>query len=333
MAYVGNFPNSVKMKRSQKEVSLFLKRRFLVWGNSAGFSLTEVMVGGAVLAGVALAGARMFKDQRSAQKNVNADQVLATFHSNLTRVLHDANNCNATLRGFSGQAAPTVAGTMWSDLTEIYRCTGCTVTETNYYAHVSSIPDAFRLRWLGENDWVDKTLTGTADDSKSTKTWRLTGLDLYPPLNGTGNGKITATYQLNPNFKPGGGKSVKKDINIAMRFTQGATPTFRECASQLESSVNNLQADICAGMAQVSSTGSTVMTWNPNTQECDVNTNVKSCPDGSVVEGIRSDGTVHCRAFNEGLSSEDLMLSSPCAPGSTVQLEIVDGKLKTTCAP
>lgn len=329
-AYVGNFSFSVKMKPSQVEVALFFKRRFFVWGNSAGFSLTEVMVGGAVLAGVALAGARMFKDQRSAQKNINAEQMLNTFHSNLTRILHDANNCNATLRPWYGGTNST-PGAIWSDLVDIYRCTGCTTTGTNYTASLTTIPDAARTWWLGEGQWIDKTMSGAFTDNTSTRIWRLQSLDLYPPANGSGTGKIRVTYQLNPNFKPGGGKTVRRDVNINMRFTQGSPPQFRECASQLESSVNNLQADICSGMTQVSSTGSVLMTWDPDTQTCVPNQDVKACPAGTVVEGIRSDGTVHCRAVNEGMTGEDMLLVSPCAPGTTVKLEIVDGKLKTTC--
>lgn len=58
--------------------------------------MTEIMVGGAILAGVALSGARLFKDQRQSQGRLDSEQVLQDFHRNFTKFIQDEKNCNAT---------------------------------------------------------------------------------------------------------------------------------------------------------------------------------------------------------------------------------------------
>lgn len=299
---------------------------FRFFRHSRGFSLTEVMIGGAVLAGVGLAGARMFKDQKEAQKRVNMDNALNTYHASLVKIVQNANNCNATLRDWYNVQASGVGGMApWTaiDLTNIYTCTGCTVEGYDYNASVSAIPNASRSLFVTEGQWTD-----------GTQTWKVKTLDLEPPSQGTGNGKIIVTYELNPRMNSGTAKTIKRDANINMRFDQ-TTRQFKECLSGGESSVNNLQHDICESMRQVSSNGN-VMQWNDQTQKCEtIGTTaspLKTCPAGTLVDGISTNGTVRCRNATQGtVPNQDLMLTSPCAPGTSVKLDIIDGKVKTTC--
>ncbi len=287
--------------------------------------MTEVMMGGAILAGVILAGARMFKDQKIAQKKVENEAALNTYHASLVKLMHNANNCNATLSNYYN-ASGTGA---WASPSTIYTCTGCTSTTANYSANITTIPGrtAFAVAGTtytdGARTWlVESFQIGAAHNALTTGP------------SATGKAVMRVTYRLNPNL-PNGGRRVTKDINLNLRFTQAATPQFQECISGGESSVNNLSHDICSSMTQVSSSG-TIMQWNDTTQSCEVvgsyASKVKECPSGTVLEGIRSDGSVRCKAVSSGVTpGQDLMLQSACPPGSTVKLEIVNGKIKTLC--
>ncbi len=301
----------------------------------SGFSITEVMVGGAILAGVALGGARMFKDQKTGQKKVELDATLNAFHASVVKVMNDAKNCNATLN-----TSYNASSAGWIQPDGIYLCSGCTSTSIDYTAN-PTISARTSPAWVKKNTlaypnvstdaWIENT-SGQTD--KGTRTWFVEDITLIPPATaGTGSAKLRMTYRLGPTM-PGAGKTVTKDLNINMRFTQdtvAANRLFKSCLSGSESSLNNLQHDICASMTQLSSAGS-IMRWNDVTQQCDALTSVKTCPAGTIIEGVRADGTVHCKAMSQGVDFQnDLMLSSPCAAGTSVRLELVDGKLTTRC--
>ncbi len=297
--------------------------------------MTEVMVGGAILAGVALGGARMFKDQKTGQKRVELDAALNAFHASAVKIMNDAKNCNATLNTSYGAS---VAG--WVQPDGIYLCNGCTSTSIDYTAN-STISPRSASAWIKKNTssypnvasdaWIENT---SGQGNKGTRTWFVEDITLIPPSTpGTGSGKLRMTYRLGPTM-PGGGKIVTKDININMRFTQDTVATnrqFQACMSGAESSLNNLQHDICSSMTQLSSGGS-IMRWNDVTQQCEALTSVKTCPAGTIIEGVRADGTVHCKGITQGLDfQKDLLLNSPCAPGTSIQLQIIDGKVTTKC--
>lgn len=310
---------------------LFNLDRAKVVLKQAGFSLTEVMVGGAILAGVGLAGARMFKDQKVAQVRVEQDASLTAFHNQFVKFLQNANNCNATLRDYYGSAGGT-----WSPPSGIYRCSGCTNATVNYDASGASIPNSSRELWMAlpnptSGTWIEDIL---GESGKGTKSWKVMGWTLTTPA-ATGRATLRVTYKAS---EARGGRTLTKDVNLSLRFSQETNPPlFRECLSGLESSVNNLQNDICNGMTdQFDSTG-VIMRWNDATQECERigsgSLKVKVCPAGTVVEGVRADGSVHCKSLVDGVvPARDLMIESPqnCGSGRT-KLELVDGKLVTRC--
>lgn len=281
------------------------------------------MIGGGIMAGVALAGAQLFKDQRGAQKQVNLDGALSNFHADLVKIVHNANNCNATLQAFYN----TNASGTWSNasINEIFTCPNCTVEGVDYNASATTIPT--RTSFIAENQYIS-----------GDRTWMIKTLDILPPTAGTGVGKIIVNYELNPNVNGGTAKSVRKDININMRFDQ-TSRQFKECLSGNESSVNNLQHDICASMSQISSTGS-IVSWDDLTQKCvyrgSSGAPVKTCPAGTLLQGVAADGTVSCKNVTQGTTpSSDLMLpsSTTCPTGQSVKLEIIDGKVMTRCSP
>lgn len=288
--------------------------------------MTEVMVGGAILAGVGLSAAKIFKDQKNAQKRVEMDAKLNTFHSSLVKVMNDAKNCNATLSAYYNSSGASA----WAAPTTIYRCSGagCANTSVKWNANPTTM-NTLRSSWLTNGSWIENT---EANTDKGTRTWMVTSMAWAATPAASGKAVLKVNYQMNPDL-PGGGRRVSKDINLNLRFTQAATPVFQECVSSNESSVINLQHDICASMSQVSSAG-VIMQWNDVTQTCQALSGVKSCPAGTMLEGIRSDGTVHCKSISQGVNpNEDLMLQAACSAGTRVQLVIVDGKLTTRCAP
>jgi prepilin-type N-terminal cleavage/methylation domain-containing protein len=296
-----------------------------------GFTIPEVLVGIVIITGVTVAGSRMFKDQKLAQKKVEYDAALTAFHNTVSKHLQNANNCNATLRGYYGLTGAAINAS--APPAAIYTCTGCTATDVDYDANAISIPDSARTLWLQPGQWIENTNGAT---NQGTRTWRIESWSFIVPGT-TGKGGFRIMYKLNPDL-PYGGRSVNKLVTLPLRFSRVSPAVFRECMSSNESSVNNLQNDVCNSMtSQFGSTG-VIMQWNDATQKCErvgasSGTPVKDCAStGQIVEGIRSDGSVHCKSIGDGVvPGEDLMLQSPCPPGGSIKLEIVDGKVVTTC--
>ncbi len=299
----------------------------------AGFSVSEVMVGGAILAGIGLAGARMFKDQRQAQAKVVGEQELIQFHQMLTKMLQNENTCNATLAG-AWNYNPTQMASF--DIANIMDCTSCTSTNVDYDASPSMTTPAATS--YGENIWINP----------GTYLWKITDISWKSTPDGTGPAVLKITYGQAPSDVPGwaGSRaqkvySVSKDINLMLRFSQNTTPSsrlFKECVAGKQSSINNLQNDICGSMTQVTSVGN-IMVWDDATQGCvargTTSAPVKVCTDANlVIDGINADGTVRCRSLTYGVSpATDLSQSTGCLPGALVRMEYdtVTKRLKAKC--
>lgn len=307
--------------------------------NRRGFSLTEVMVGGAILAGIGLAGARLFKDQRQSQARLDYEQELQIFHQNLTKFIQDEKNCNATFTDWLGRTPAQVA---ISGTTEFWTCSNCGTT-LGFNYDMSSV--ARGTRFLQIPTWIEN-INGITTKEKGL--WRINTPIMFKPgyaqPTGTGTFMLQVTYEMDPAF-PGSRAvkkmSVKKDISLNLRFTQHTNPAnryLRECLSPKESAVNNLQSDICNSMTMVASTGN-IMTWRDGTQSCDLlgttpGSPVKTCPGGMVVAGIQADGTVHCEMLNQGVApAADLSVATPCSPTAQVKLEWdpVTKKMRAAC--
>lgn len=308
--------------------------------------MTEVMVGGAILAGVGLAGARLFKDQRQNQARIDYEQVIQQFHQNLTKFIQDEKNCNATLSnwGWNGRQADQMSTAPFTG--NIYGCSNCGGTLGFNYDMSSATP--MGTRFIGVGDWIENVNGSTAN---TLGLWKITGMAWKPGYTqpvGTGTYMVQVTYQMNPSSVAGFAGSratksmtVKKDIALSLRFTQAAAQNARllkECISPKESAVNNLQVDVCKSMTMVSSAGN-IMGWQDSTQNCQAQGTavapVKNCTDPNmVVEGVNADGTVKCRMLNQGIvPATDLMNNAACAPGGTVRLDYdpVTKRMRTVC--
>ena len=323
---------------------------FIFWKkiiSQKGFTLPEVMIGGAIIAGVALAGASLFKDQSRAQARVQQDQTLNQFHASLAKTFENSLNCNATLNPYAGLAS--VGST---DLISDVRT--CTTTSGNYTrcvegASPGEVTSAARLAVEGnyidqEGDGSSYTCAGTcllnspatpSTVNTSRKQWTLTSIAPAAAVNKTGAFLLNVTYTLNPRI---GVRTITKQISLSLRFSNGV---FQECFNDQKSSISNLQNDVCRSLSSLSSTGvqsdGRVAIFNDETQHCEMNPNLKDCTSqGLMVEGIRSDGTVHCRSISEGFNptpSIDGTLSPCSSSASTAKLQWSGGQLKVVCTP
>ena len=188
---------------------------------------------------------------------------------------------------------------------------------------------------MAEGEWTDPL----------ANMWRITNISWFKaPSSATGAAVLRVTYGTDPSWPGSRAKkafSTSKDINLMFRFSQNTDPNlrlFKECVSPKESSVANLQNDICGSMTQVTSTGN-IMVWSDATQGCvslgSTSSPVKSCTAANmVIDGINADGTVRCKMLTDGIQpAVDYMDGAGCNPGSSIRMEYdtVTKKLKAVC--
>lgn len=296
-----------------------------------GFSLTEVLVGGGILAGVALAGARMFNDQKMAQKKVADEQKLNLYHQNIVKQMNQASNCNATFKVAGRYNQALTAGFA---LTNGFKgCVGSTCMDSNKNpdgtinlkqdANTVDISTTSPLLTIGSSTYIDSSQIWYAE-SAVVNTARTT----------TGPVAIRVTYRMNPRI---GNKSVVKDVVVNARFSGGV---FKECLSGQESNINNLQNDFCKSLNfdEIDSTATNsgqLAVWDEATQTCVIGTEKKCDQPGMVVDGLDSTGRIRCRPIvqsNEASTLQQTDTSPTSCPGGVPpQLRFVGGTIKAMC--
>jgi Tfp pilus assembly protein PilV len=292
-----------------------------------GFSLTEVMIGGGILAGVALAGAKLFRDQKLAQKKVSDEQRLALYHQNLVKEMSVASNCNATLKPFFGSGI-----TALSTVSGIYKCeSGCV---DNNLANGSTAKNLNRTA----ADVTSNTSTPLAAPNSyidNTQTWMVEGMTI--PQARTSSGPVTIRVAYRMNQRIAGNRVINKDIVVNTRFNSSGQ--FQECLNGAESSINNLQNDFCRSLNfdEIDSTGAgngQLARWNPETQTCEVGVNKDCNTPGMVIDGVDETGTVRCRPIvNSGNVSTTLQQTgqTTCPAGQVPAMSFSGGKIQVIC--
>lgn len=255
-----------------------------------GFSLTEVMIGGGILAGVALASAQMFKDQNVAQKSLSDEQKLTIFHQGLVKQMGTTAICNATMRaaGVVGQSLP--AGKTFD---RVAKCVGnCNETgaDLDHRAADVQITPTDNIVEIGENNYVD-----------NTNVWSIESIRYGSGANRTTSGPVIlkVTYIKDRRLTQGAERRVTKDLVVNLRFENNV---LQECVSAQEASINNLQNDFCKTLnygdinsAGAPGTSGQLARWNPVTQQCEIWAEKDCSSLGMVVDGIDSNGEVKCR--------------------------------------
>lgn len=296
---------------------------FKMLRSNSGFSLTEVMIGGGILAGVALASAQLFKDQKTSQKKIENDQKLIMFHQNLSKQMNLAENCNTTMKQFvtAGNSIPS------QTIPALYRCTA-NCKDTNSTANRSF--DAFTA---GAYTGVPMLTTGDYIDG--TETWKVAKIAVVGRST-TGNITLKLDYQTNPKVTTA--KTVTKDITINTRFNGGQ---FKECVNSQESSVNNLQNDLCKALnlsEGIASSDGRMARWDEPTQTCIVD-GAKDCSTipGMQIDGISTDGTVHCQPITNNTDAQAIenTASQTCNPPMKPQAyyDTAAKKMSIRCVP
>ena len=283
-----------------------IKRIFL---NQRGFSLTEVMVGGAVLAGVGLTASQLFKDQKFAQRKITDDQKLALFHGDLAKTMMDPSNCNATMKILyptSGTISPL-------EVTRLYKCSsGCVDTNsTSDRSYDAYTTGAFvGTSFVGKGQGTDTWAKSSAD--KGT-TWKIESMNIVNTQ--TRTGPVTLRIKYRNSFATS--NSISKDIILSTRFYLGV---FKECVSSQISSVDNFNNDFCKTFnysETVIPTDGVMASWDEATQTCKFD-GVKDCTStsGMHADGIGPDGIVNCKSITTPADAINLQnpTTTTCLP-------------------
>jgi type II secretory pathway pseudopilin PulG len=277
--------------------------------NDRGFSLTELMIGGAILAGVALAGATLFKNQVSSQKSIDHDQELALFHTNLANTIKNTPACNATFNDWintpsipAGQLDPS------NGSRGLFRCSN--PTNCNGYTYVKGTPrtDLIPPDPADNKVWIS-----------NKKIWQIANLGLPYTVTSSGDLRLQVTYAdvtANPV------RTVNKEIVVGVRFKTGVGSKFLECVNPHVSTINNIQSDFCKTLnpsRSKTSDGTRMATWNEETQKCDLvdysaSTN---CPNaGEIFKGYSANGEIVCAPLpTSDKLTEGIGPSNQLAPG------------------
>lgn len=300
-----------------------IKLRQLIQGPS-GFSLTEIMLGGAILAGVGLMTATVFRNQMIAQRNIELDQKLSGFHSNITNIMKLERHCNATLKNFF--PGPDQTFTAGQELEEIHKCvSNCEdPNEGNGTSFDIYTPGAY----------VGQKLIAVGEFIDDTNTWKIQSIKFLNDQHQSGKFQLRVSYVMNPNI---GNKSISKDINLAARFSVDGF--FRECSSSQEASVENIQKDLCRSLNfgdNVEPNNSKVAYWDDESQTCIFQEKDCSTVSGKVLDTFTSDGKMVCKPTVNATDANAFLNNSQgpvSCPGGTKFFLNSLGEVGLTCVP
>jgi type II secretory pathway pseudopilin PulG len=299
--------------------------------NQRGFSLLEIMIGGAILMGVGLAGATLFKNQSRAQKMLEHEQELNRFHENLVKTFTNTQACNATFRNYRNTPNIPMGPLNPSDVSRGFlTCSDpalCDEFKIEPGATFSELipPDASNKRWINNQ-----------------RKWRIASLELPYTVTSSGDLKMNVSYI---NETEGSPKVVKKEIVVGVRFKNGTGSVFKECVNPNVSSINNVQSELCrtlnANRTQHAGAvaGNYQATWDEETQNCnvvDLSTGNQTCPAGQVFEGYQADGTINCKIINSQELKQVVTNTEATYPGcplGSVKMVKVGTELKIQCLP
>ncbi len=291
------------VKSSSGDIVAFLKAITQILFRQRGFSLTEVTIGAAILTGVALTSAKLFKNERSAQRTTELDQKLSFYHQHLTKILNMAGNCNATMKNILNNVASPVNPITF---TTIYTCSSkCSDPNTGDLSHDAFTPGYYvGAPLISVNQFIDKT-----------DTWYVCKMEIVEGRITSGLVRMRIGYCMNPKLRD---YKVSKDIFLNTRFN---ADLFRECVDGKENAVTNLQNDLCKTLGS-ETTGNKVATWDPVSQTCKFS-NVE-CGFGEMVDGIGSDGRINCKKIVTNDSDVQTLINTvPVSCASPKKLKTV----------
>jgi hypothetical protein len=301
--------------------------------NQRGAFLVEVILGGGLLIGIAIAASSFYKTRLKSQTYMEKLRNLDTFHSYLTQTLHNTGHCNSTFKEWD--QSTVVPGSLAKDVKRIWLCSNnCTEKFTTSTVQRNSSPllTEATARPSDETEWLPfqkDTLTIRSKD------WILKDLGMVP-LTKSGKGTLKFLYELFPGTSDS--KKVLKTIDLYFKFTplSNGTPVFISCGSGKESSLRSVLQEMCESMSRVASapSGSTILgEWDYGEQECNLNPSPR-CGLNEAIKGVDKDGLLTCQSLTKDVEGMNLYQPNEenCSGSLKPSIIIdVDGKLRISC--
>ena len=260
--------------------------------SSTGFTLIEVIVAGALLAGVSLAAVKIFSEQKMAQRRVELDRILDNHISSLKSILNVKANCDATLQTGSVVNCTPVPGPAFVE--------PCSKAKNNFAVMNSAKSDfpstLTSLKMRKSNTQVEDVIAVGSYISAS-QTHRLTGIQVVAPLNssnvmGTGIARLNLTYNI-----PQMNSNVVRSIFLPVKVTgsKGSSDTY-ECMDDKMGVDKTLQKEGCEAIALLGD-------YDYDLQDCksrDVKydssaTPIFRCLEGETMVGMDNQGRAICQ--------------------------------------
>ncbi len=293
---------------------------------SRGFSMVELMIGGAFLAGAGLTAMLIFGNHMKAQKNVSHIQKLQTNHASVSKLMTDTRNCNAT---FNDQYGKTTI----EDPAALYTSD----TAATFLQDAGNTVRGGPIFQVG--GWSDPSNTWRVEDIEMVQLQDTSGAT----VNNVDN-SIARRYRMDVDYVLAGvsmgtaqaGVKETKSVYLTLRFEKtGAGSVFRGCMDARKNSIQNLENDLCETLTPPvpSAGGGQIFTWNKDTQKCQLVTGVKTCGVGYTIEGITSLGVVKCEKISKALNAPLMINSNGCSTTNSNARLVFDstGKLRISC--
>lgn len=257
------------------------------------------MIGGALMAGLGLVGAEMFKQQADAVKHTSLRTELDTFHGNLTKVLSDYRNCNANFYPDMGSGSLN-SSSLPSD--GLYQCcpsgaAPCSLAPTDCALSTYLFP-ANTKRILTLNEGINPARKTSGYKPVSMQLFDVAGNIQVDGLGTTVIKKAEIRIRY-VNQQPGSGaKEIVKKIPVNLKFVSG-TGGFTTCVDAEVNTKNTLQQELCKGL------DANLVQYNKITDLCEpkTTTSTHTCTGGQVLIGLDASGNKICRsaaaAFDE----------------------------------
>jgi len=217
--------------------------------SSYGFSLMELMIGGAILAGIGLTGAQLIKGQKTTQTRIDHDLELDLIHARISDMFtENAKDCDATFTHLRGTALTT-------PITAIRKCSvGC-----ERHLDASSVPPGAPIAFA----------TGIGAPELSPRgLWYIESFGALRPHNDVSNvGTNLMVMPVNYAHKRQTNRRVTKFVTIAMRFNSSGG--FVQCLDANSSNIHNITKEVCNTLVGISSAGVMIRgIWNGETNRC-----------------------------------------------------------------
>lgn len=253
----------------------------ILFPSQKGFSLVEMMVGGALLAMVGLGAVTVFDGQRKEQRKLDQSRELHDYHKTLTHIMMSAENCTQTLSEYVSQP-------LTDQEIKAMKCVDCVD---------------------GKTDPINFAVIGSYSDLREI--WRITGMKLARTnASVVGPYKLRLTYELNPRFEATERKQTRDIVFNVKLNDQGG---FLECYDARSSNISNLIGNICLGFSDFgNSTEGTLMIWDKSQETCFPRPpTVKACDNNSLVVGVNEKGIVNCDLLLNQIKASKLITSQP----------------------